>query len=251
MTVLRVLLAGESWMMSTTHYKGFDYMTTATYETGLAYLAQALDGSEIELTHIPSHLASQTFPQTLEALDAYDAVILSDIGAYSLLMHPDTWQRGQTSPNRLVLLREWVNQGGGLLMCGGYYSFAGIGAAAKFYRTPVEEVLPVDIMTFDDRIETPEGAQPVVVEPAHPILDGFEGEWPVLLGFNELALKPDARLLATVQGYPLLAARGYGRGRTLAWASDIGPHWCPEPFAQWEGYRRLWIQSIEWLAGQR
>ena len=39
------------------------------------------------------------------------------------------------------------------------------------------------------------------------------------------------------------------RGRTLAWMSDIGPHWCPEPFATWEGYARLWCQAIDWVAG--
>ena len=41
-----------------------------------------------------------------------------------------------------------------------------------------------------------------------------------------------------------------GQGRTLAWASDIGPHWCPEPFATWEGYARLWSQAVAWLAGR-
>ena len=38
---------------------------------------------------------SATFPQTLEGLSAYDAVILSDIGANTLLLHPDTWIHSQ------------------------------------------------------------------------------------------------------------------------------------------------------------
>jgi uncharacterized membrane protein len=45
--------------------------------------------------------------------------------------------------------------GGGLMMCGGYYSFAGIYAGAKYYRSPIEGILPVNIYTFDDRIEAP------------------------------------------------------------------------------------------------
>ncbi len=35
----------------------------------------------------------------------------------------------------------------------------------------------------------------------------------------------------------------------MAWTSDIGPHWLPRSFAEWEGYRRLWLQCFTWLAG--
>ncbi|MEN6431106.1 MAG: glutamine amidotransferase, partial [Coriobacteriales bacterium] len=37
--------------------------------------------------------------------------------------------------------------------------------------------------------------------------------------------------------------------RTAAWASDIGPHWCPEEFTAWPGYARLFSQLVRWLAG--
>jgi uncharacterized membrane protein len=187
----------------------------------------------------------------METLSAYDVILLSDIGANTLLLHPDTWLRGKSTPNRLRLLQEWVAQGGGLAMCGGYYSFAGIYGGAKYYRTPIEEVLPVSIYTFDDRIEAPEGAQPAVVKPDHPIVQGLPASWPLLLGYNDLVMKTEADLLATVGDHPLLAVRQFGQGRTLAWASDIGPHWCPEPFATWEGYARLWVQAVEWLARRR
>jgi uncharacterized membrane protein len=40
------------------------------------------------------------------------------------------------------------------------------------------------------------------------------------------------------------------QGRTLAWASDIGPHWCPVGFAEWAGYARLWNNAVNWLAGK-
>jgi uncharacterized membrane protein len=48
---------------------------------------------------------------------------------------------------------------------------------------------------------------------------------------------------------PLLAATGHGVGRTMAWTSDIGPHWLPQNFADWPGYRLLWTQCFAWLAG--
>ena len=49
---------------------------------------------------------------------------------------------------------------------------------------------------------------------------------------------------------PLLAVRKVGRGRTLAWASDIGPHWCPAEFVAWPGYAILFTNAVRWLGGE-
>jgi uncharacterized membrane protein len=250
MTAIRAMLAGESWVSSSTHFKGWDFFASTVYETGINYLQQALDKAGVEFTHMPSHLAATEFPLTMEGLNRYDVIILSDIGSNTLLLHPDTWLRGKTMPNRLRLLADWVAQGGSLVMCGGYYSFAGIYGSAKYFRSPIEEVLPVTIHTFDDRVEAPEGVQAEILLPDHPIVAGIPTPWPALLGFNELVLKPDATLIAKVGDHPLLATRNVGRGKTLIWASDIGPHWCPEPFVTWEGYSRLWLQTLGWLAGK-
>ncbi len=247
---IRVLLAGESWVSNSTHYKGWDFFSSTVYETGIGFLKQSFEGTEIEFIHMPSHLAAEQFPFTMEELNQYQVIVLSDIGANTLLLPPDVWLRGKSVPNRLNLLREWVKQGGGLAMCGGYYSFAGIYAGAKYYRTAIEEILPVFIFTFDDRVETPEGIAPQVVMPEHPIVDGIAEPWPTLLGYNELLLRADATLLASVGTNPLLAVREVGKGRTMVWASDIGPHWCPETFATWPGYGQLWRQSFRWLAGK-
>lgn len=251
MPSIRVLLAGESWVSNSTHFKGWDFFSSTVYETGVRHLATAVARSAVDLHHMPSHVAASEFPLSVNDLGSYDVVILSDIGANTLLLHPDTWLRGQTMPNRLAVIREWVEGGGGLAMCGGYYSFAGIYGAAKYYRTPIEEILPVDIHCFDDRVEAPQGVVAEVIAPEHPIIENVASPWPPLLGYNELTVKAEADCLAKVGEHPLLAVRTFGQGRTLAWASDIGPHWCPEVFAQWEGYGRLWSQSLEWLAGRR
>ena len=249
MTGTRVLLAGESWVSNSTHFKGWDFFSSTVYETGIGYLQAVMDAAGVQFTHLPGHLAATEFPLDLAGLNRYDVVILSDLGANTLLLHPDTWLRGRTMPNRLRLLQEWVAGGGSLVMCGGYYSFAGMYGAAKYYRTPVEEVLPVTIHPFDDRVETPEGVQAEIVLPDHPVVAGIKGPWPPLLGFNEVVIKPDATLIASVAGHPLLAARAYGQGKALVWTSDIGPHWCPEPFVTWPGYGQLWLQTLAWLAG--
>lgn len=248
---IRVLLAGESWVSSSTHFKGWDFFSSTVYETGIKYLQKVLDEAGIDFHHLPGHLAATEFPMTIEGLRQYDVVILSDLGANTLLLHPDTWLNGKSVPNRLKLIKEWVSGGGNLVMCGGYYSFSGIYGQAKYYRTPVEEVLPVNIHTFDDRVEAPEGLAPEVVKPDHPIFKGIPAPWPTLLGFNELKLKEDAQLLAKIGEHPLLATRNFGKGKSLIWASDIGPHWCPEPFVTWKGYGLLWLNMLEWLAGRR
>ena len=104
-------------------------------------------------------------------------------------------------------------------------------------------------------MEVPEGFTPVIKQPGHPILQGFDGAWPPLLGFNEVKAKTGAEMLATASAdyseRPLLVAGAFGKGRTLAWTSDIGPHWLPPEFAAWSGYARLWRQSLEWLVGDR
>ena len=246
---IRVLLAGESWVSASTHHKGWDFFSSTAYETGIRELAKALAGTDIELEHLPGHLAPESFPLRLEELSSYQVVILSDIGANSLLLHPATWSGGRTMPNRLRLLAQWVLGGGGLAMCGGYLSFAGIYGSAKYYRTPIEELLPVRIHPFDDRLEVPEGVAPETVLPGHPLLKGIQGPWPALLGLNELTLKPEAELVLRAGGHPLLAVTARGKGRTLAWASDIGPHWCPESFTTWSGYALLWKNVVHWLAG--
>jgi uncharacterized membrane protein len=258
MTRTKVLLAGESWVSAATHYKGFDQFGSVTFHLGAEPLVEALKDSPFELRYMPAHEAATAFPTTLEGLKEYGAVILSDLGANTLLLHPNVWLKGRTVPNRLKLLREYVAQGGGLMMIGGYFSFQGINGAARWHKTPVEEVLPVRCLPIDDRVEVPEGFRPELVRPEHPVLAGLGGEaWPALLGLNEVELKqaPGVELLARVPdgegGHPLLAVGTHGQGRTLAWMSDIGPHWLPDSFVAWPGYARLWRQALAWVSGER
>jgi uncharacterized membrane protein len=249
----KILLAGESWVSAATHYKGFDQFASVTFHLGAEPLVEALKGSRFELRYMPAHEAQQDFPLTLEALSQYDAVILSDIGANTLLLHPETWLRSKPMPNRLRLLKSYVEAGGGLMMVGGYLSFQGINASARYHGTAVEEVLPVEIAPYDDRVEVPEGFRPLIKAKGHPILNGLSGKWPMLLGFNEVAVKPGSTALATVSAdygdKPLLVAGKFGRGRSLAWTSDIGPHWLPPEFVAWKGYRQLWLGALSWLCG--
>ena len=251
----KVLLAGESWVSTATHIKGFDQFPTVTYHTGADELLAALKDSPFDVTFMPAHEAQRNFPQTMATLSAYDAVVLSDLGANTLLLHPDTWVHSKPTPNRLRLLRDYVGNGGGLLMFGGYYSFQGINGGARYHKTPVEDVLPVTCLSVDDRVEVPEGYAPVVVGPPnHPILKGLGKDWPILLGFNEVTVKDGAEVLATVssdyRSLPLLVTGKHGKGRTVAWTSDVGPHWLPPGFIAWNGYKTLFEQMLGWATAR-
>src|SRR5688500_10035938 len=195
MSAVRVLLAGESWVTTSAHVKGFDRFSASDYQTGVGALLDALKGSEIELVHLPGHLVPSESPSTIAALSACDVVALSDIGADSLLLHPDSFLRGKRTPNRLKAIAVWVGTGGGLLMVGGYYSFQGIHGGGRYCGTPIEDILPVTMRSTDDRVEVPEGFEPVTAEAGHPILTGIHAPWPYLLGFNAVTPKPDATVL--------------------------------------------------------
>lgn len=243
----RVLLVGESWLSISTHYKGFNNFVSGVYETGLKWFNAAMEKHEIELTHMPAHEAANDFPFTIEELD-YDVIILSDIGADSFLLHPKTWVHGERTPNRLKIIKDYVEKGGGLIMVGGYMSFQGINGAAMYQRTPIAEVLPVKMLATDDRCERPEGVIPKKVMD-HTITEGLTDNWPHLLGYQYVEPKDTAQVLAVVDNDPLLIIGGHGKGRTVAYTTDIGPHWCPKEFAEWEGYGTLWKNMIMWASG--
>jgi uncharacterized membrane protein len=241
----KVLLAGESWMSYTTHVKGFDAFYTSTYETGEAYIKAAMEKGGYEFTFLPNHLATDQFPFTIEELKEYDLIILSDIGANTLLLPTKTFSSSVIMPNRCNLIRDYVLDGGALLMVGGYLTFSGVDAKGKWQDTAVQEVLPVRVLPVDDRMEHCEGVTPKTVK-EHPILEGL-GAWPRVLGYNRTELKEDATLLATVEGDPFIAVGEYGKGRSAAFTTDCAPHWAPPEFCEWEGYDRLFQNMAKWL----
>lgn len=242
----KILLAGESWMSHTTHVKGFDTFFTSIYETGEKWLVEALEKAGYEVTFLPNHLADAQFPFTMEELGQYSAVILSDIGANTLLLPPQTFNHSIPCPNRCNLLRDYVLQGGGLLMVGGYMTFAGIDGKGKWHDTAVQQVLPVEVLTRDDRMEHCEGVYAKVVG-EHEALKGLPAEWPMLLGYNKTVALPGAEVPVTIEGDPLVAFGSYGKGRSAVFTSDCAPHWAPPVFCEWGYYNQLFQNIVNWL----
>jgi uncharacterized membrane protein len=243
----RILLAGESWITTSTHTKGFDSFTTSTYAEGADAFIAALRGDGHEVTHLPNHLAADRFPGTAAELAPYDLVVLSDIGANTLLLSSKTFIGGQPQPNRLAELASWVRGGGALLMVGGYLSFQGIQGKANYANTALAGVLPVELEAGDDREETPEGVCPSVLDRTHPVVAGLPPTWPAVLGYQRVRPKQDAEVIAIVDAHPLLVVSAAGAGRAAAFTSDMGPHWLPDSFVNWDGYAQLWRQCVTFL----
>jgi uncharacterized membrane protein len=87
-------------------------------------------------------------PSTMSALERYDGVILSNVSSLKM------------TRQQMTLVRDYVrDQGGGLIMIGGEESF-GLGG---FYRTPVEEALPVT-MEVKQKVEIPSLAVTLVID---------------------------------------------------------------------------------------
>src|SRR5262249_31093913 len=149
--LMRVLLCGESWVTHSLHIKGVDSFSTSSYVEGAGHLRAALAGADIEVDYLPGHLVPEQFPATLSDLLDYQAVILSDIGANSILLAPQTFEQSRPAPDRLAVVEEYVRNGGGLMMIGGYLSFAGIEGKARYHGTPGEGGLPLLIRQVDGR----------------------------------------------------------------------------------------------------
>ncbi len=188
---------------------------------------------------------SKGLPVTAAGLEKFDVVILGDVEAKAV------------PAESLELLRARVENGGGLLVLGGYHTF-GPGGYAK---SPLAEALPVFIESSDGQRDedlilsfTPAGR-------VHPILSGlatfFTGDpLPELKGLTEVKReKPGAQVLITARGTGggkesiVLAAHRYGEGRALAFTGDTTWVWYrSKDLGGPDGlYRRFWGQALRWL----
>ncbi|EIQ0592844.1 cytoplasmic protein, partial [Salmonella enterica] len=230
---MKILFIGESWHIHMIHSKGFDSFTSSKYEEGADYLLSCLRQGNIDVDYMPAHIVQTRFLQTAEALACYDAIVISDIGSNTFLLQNRTFYNMDIIPDALQLIADYVAEGGGLLMIGGYLSFMGIEAKANYKNTVLAEVLPVDMLDVDDRVELPQGCKAVNTAVEHVITQPFS-EWPPLLGYNKLIAKENSQVLAEINGDPLLVMGTHHKGKVCCFASDCSPHWGSPQFLQWE-----------------
>ena len=252
MEPVQVLYVGDSEVVLNRYLVGADVIEQSYFNDNGRWFREAMASeASIKVRHITPHGVATEFPITLEELKAYDVVIFSDVGYNSMIFYP-----GLTppyvyplGPDRVGMVRDFVAQGGGFLMVGGYLSFAGLNGIARWGGTEIEQILPVSIARHDDRIEVTQGFRFELLQVEHPIVVGLpwnESHW-TLCGYNQVTLKPGATLVAEYRHDPLIACWDYEQGRTAIFASDFAPHWAGD-FVHWSHYAAFWKQMLHWLA---
>jgi uncharacterized membrane protein len=245
----RVLLVGETWFVLKMHIKGFDLVPLGGYENFGKWFVEALSKfDDIEIEHMPNHVALTSFPSTRDEINRYDVIILSDCGKNTLQLYPEMFTVPM-GPDRLDVIKGFVTEGKAFIMGGGWNSFQGIRGIPGYHDTVIEEILPVDLKACDDRVEKPQGARPAVLKKDHPIFKGTPAEWPVFLGYNKVSAKKGADVLAQINDDPFIAVRDCGKGKTMAFTSDLSKHW-GTAFVEWEGYGKFWRNAALWLSGR-
>lgn len=194
------------------------------------------------------------FPTTRQELFAYDVLILGDIPTQ------DSRTPLALNPEQLAWVRDFVAEGGGLVVISGRQH-----APASFAGTPLAELLPVE---FDPQRPRPAGD--LRTEPFVPALTRFgerselmnladDGEgnlrvWRELPGFHwaypVLKLRPGAVPLLVHptaqttdnQPMPILALQNYGKGTVLFLGTDETWRWRYNARDRYFG--RFWGQII-------
>jgi len=239
---MHVLVVGESWHEVTLYVKAQDVTASSSYTEAGEYLIAALETAGAAVTYQPCHVAHEAFPRTRAELEPYDLVVLSDVGAQTLLLTPAV-AAGETDANRLGLLADYVADGGAVGMIGGYMSFAGENGQAGYGRTALADVLPVEVSSHDDRIERPAG-----VVPRNSGIEGIPEEWPAVLGYNRVSPSPGSEVWATVGDDPLLVVGDHGDGSAFAFTTDCAEHWAPKPFLEWKHLPAMWEAVLDRMA---
>ena len=186
------------------------------------------------------------FPETIEQLYGFQAVVLGDIEA------------SYFTPAQLAMLEEFVRtRGGGLLMLGGVNSF-GLG---KYADTPIAKMLPVQITaadgTYSDdqyRAKLPNsiGVHPVMRLSLDPEANRtLWSQAPPLIGITPVAgVKAGALTLLTREqdNKPVFAVQNYGAGRVAAFTSGGSWYWRVSVPSTVEFHEKFWKQLVRWLA---
>jgi uncharacterized membrane protein len=180
-----------------------------------------LSDKEFKVTRIPPFLTPAKFP-SIDELMEYDVLVISDVDYESLIKYPNN-ARG---PDRARAIKRFVEKGGGYLHAGGSFGYHGEAGRAKYWRTPIADLLPLDFAIIPSSIifERKEGFKIKALKPNHEIMRGIPWEkCPYRLKAYEYVGQPkkEANVLATVgkpgeEKDPCLVEWTYGKGRVIA-----------------------------------
>ena len=212
-----------------------------------------------EVTSLANWELYRLEPGGLEAyLERSSCVVVSDVEAKCFHLYPNFFDRAKrdqqvvTFPDRLDLMKDWIQKGGGMMMLGGWLSFSGVQGRGGWGRSRMGAMLPVECLATEDLVESSAGFTAEVLQPEHPVVKDLPwAQFPPIFGYNEVKARPDSEVLVRVKetGDPLVVAGRHGQGRILLYLSDPAPHWGIN-FELWEGYDGFWQQALNWVKKQ-
>lgn len=200
------------------------------------YLTDVFAYLDHQVTHVPM---SSKVPE-LEA--QYDVIILSDYPAKKI---DDT---------TATFIRQNTEQGGRLIMLGGWDSFNGQGEG--YASHPLAELLPVLMQQEDDRVNAHQG---LIISADSALQSNQPIDWsvpPVICGYNAVVSKENSQTVAwmrpiqsdgvaisLLEPLPFMVKTSVGNGSVLACMTDLAPHWCGG-LIDW-GSSRVELENVE------
>jgi uncharacterized membrane protein len=191
-----------------------------------------------------------------------DEIFLEELKNFDVVLFDDFSHRVYFNVLYLERVRDFVRDGGGFAMLGGARSFDSGGYA----ESPLRELLPVEL-DGKGSFQTGTALRGVLTASgkSHPItrlspdMQANEEAWkkmPALTSLNQIGRARGEVLLTAAPngasgGSPLLAVGRYGKGRTLALASDDFWRWNFAAVGEKESpqsHLKLVRQAVRWLA---
>jgi putative glutamine amidotransferase len=211
------------------------------------FLRRAIAGAEnIKLVAINAFLAAESdnamfLPKDDAGWGEVALIVLGDISA------------DRFTPQQLERIRKFVEDGGALLMLGGFNTLGPGG----YGSTAIAKALPVDVKKANvqklDALQiapTPKGLEHNIL--AFGPKDETRKIWkslPPVSGYTAVSsVKPAAEVLVkTPGGDPVLVVQRYGKGRTAVFAADTTWRWIfnKGKFARY--HKAFWRQLVQWL----
>lgn len=158
-----------------------------------------------------------------------------------------------TRPKRLKVIKQFVEEGDELIMAGSWFTFAGGHGQSGWRKSPVADVLSVEILSVNERVETPEGAEIKVLKTGHFVIRDVSWEecFPYL-GYNKVIFKDGTDLLTTIkpvdaeEADPLITVWEYGKEQVITFTSDYCSYGGMS-FMTWKYYPQFWSQTVKCL----
>jgi uncharacterized membrane protein len=170
---------------------------------------------------------------------------------------PDVWFLSDLSRPAAALfgtldrLRASVPRISGLIMVGGYFSFCGLDGLGGWQDPSSASLLPVVMAPDSDAVQMPEGVRLEPTPDCPRDLAIILKAAPTFFGYNRVDPGEGSIVLARFAGMsPALVCSGEGRRRTVAFMSDLLPHWALS-ISSWDRFpdlmRALCVLAAEGL----